>query len=307
MALHTYPRDLYEVERRTPDAEDQLLLLDHRQHLEKTSKFYKLSPFLGKRGVVRMDSRISNISEALYDFKYPVVLPKNHFVTQLIVDNYHRRYNHCNGETAEKEMRQIPFVGDESSFSEVSEDLFLVSGIQGNSIRSMNGTATGSTGDYLCQGTQFRRVGPIRTTSDYPGSTLSQVLGCPLHLFNHQGNLSVQPIYRMLLDGFTTRGNLPKSIAIEGLTLSESAAWERMVRLVKCALAALSAERKPNEEILVTLLVEESVVYSNPLTNMPLETAEHEAFTPNCFLLLSTSGVNQPSSQLSDDKLANVF
>lgn len=82
-------------------------------------------------------------------------------------------------------------------------------------------------------------------------------------------------------------------------------AWERMVRSVKCALAAVSAERKPNEETLVTLLVEaESVVNSRPLTYMPLETAEHEALTPNCFLLLSTSGANQPPSQLSDGKLA---
>ncbi|XP_062541687.1 uncharacterized protein LOC134209692 [Armigeres subalbatus] len=81
--------------------------------------------------------------------------------------------------------------------------------------------------------------------------------------------------------------------------------WERMVRSVKCALAALSVERKPNEETLVTLLVEaESVVNSRPLTYMPLETEEHESLTPNCFLLLSTSGVNQPSSELINDKLS---
>lgn len=35
---------------------------------------------------------------------------------------------------------------------------------------------------------------------------------------------------------------------------------------------------------------------------MPLQTSEHAALTPNCFLMLSTSGVNQPPTQLVDDR-----
>ncbi|XP_058815696.1 uncharacterized protein LOC131679124 [Topomyia yanbarensis] len=82
-------------------------------------------------------------------------------------------------------------------------------------------------------------------------------------------------------------------------------AWERLVRSVKTALAAMESSRTPNEETLATLLVEaESVVNSRPLTYIPLETAQQEALTPNHFLLMSSSGVTQTPKTLTDPRQA---
>lgn len=54
-----------------------------------------------------MDIRIEGFCEAAHEFKYPAVLLKSHYATTLIVDSYHRRFNHCNRETAVNEMSEM--------------------------------------------------------------------------------------------------------------------------------------------------------------------------------------------------------
>ncbi|XP_058814889.1 uncharacterized protein LOC131678656 [Topomyia yanbarensis] len=70
--------------------------------------------------------------------------------------------------------------------------------------------------------------------------------------------------------------------------------WERMVRSVKVALGSLPSSRKLDEESFVTLLTEaEHMINSRPLTFVPLSTITDEALSPNHFLMLSSSGVQQ--------------
>ncbi|XP_055633091.1 uncharacterized protein LOC129773503 [Toxorhynchites rutilus septentrionalis] len=58
----------------------------------------------------------------------------------------------------------------------------------------------------------------------------------------------------------------------------------------------------------LTLLVEaESIVNSRLLTYLPIESEAHEALTPNCFLMLSTSGVNQPTRHFIDDEKLGAY
>ncbi|XP_062715911.1 uncharacterized protein LOC134291768 [Aedes albopictus] len=329
---------------------NQTLPLDQRRRLEKTSPLYKLSPFLDNRGVIRMESRIASFSDAPFDFKFPIVLPKNHYVSQLIVDDYHRRYNHCNGETTVNEMRQrfhlsemraafrksrkvcswcrvykaIPSVPRMAPLPEarvtpyvrpfkfVGLDYFgpmLV--VQGRhvvkrwvalftclAIRAVHLELVSGLSTECCKMAIRRFIARRGAPSEIYSDRGTNFVGVSGELREQ-----IRGINNDLASVFTNtvtqwRFNPPAAPHMGG-------AWERMVRSVKCALAGLSAERKPNEETLVTLLAEaEYVVNSRPLTYMPLETAEHEALTPNCFLLLSTSGVNQPPSQLSDEKVA---
>ncbi|XP_058840858.1 uncharacterized protein LOC131696329 [Topomyia yanbarensis] len=71
--------------------------------------------------------------------------------------------------------------------------------------------------------------------------------------------------------------------------------WERKVRSVKEAFKVLSNRDKLDDESLVTLLAEaEIMVNSHPLTFVPLETPEQKVLTPNDFLLMSSSGANNP-------------
>lgn len=89
----------------------------------------------------------------------------------------------------------------------------------------------------------------------------------------------------------------------------EPLTWEvhgRGVRSIKSAmLAANSADRKLDDESLITLLIEaEAIVNSRPLTYLPLNSEEGEALTPNHFLLGSSSGIRQPVTTLTDSAYA---
>ncbi|XP_062714235.1 uncharacterized protein LOC134291008 [Aedes albopictus] len=74
--------------------------------LEKGSKLYTESPFMDEAGVIRINSRISAAPTAAYETKYPVILPKDHHTTRLLVDNYHRHFLHSSNNTVLNEVRQ---------------------------------------------------------------------------------------------------------------------------------------------------------------------------------------------------------
>ncbi|XP_055623474.1 uncharacterized protein LOC129766901 [Toxorhynchites rutilus septentrionalis] len=86
----------------------------------------------------------------------------------------------------------------------------------------------------------------------------------------------------------------PKQAGYSSLLLPPyGGVWERLVRSVKVATGAvLDATRKPDDETLETVILEaEAMINSRPLTFVPLETADQEAWTPNHFLLGGSTGV----------------
>ncbi|XP_058840825.1 uncharacterized protein LOC131696295 [Topomyia yanbarensis] len=76
-------------------------------------------------------------------------------------------------------------------------------------------------------------------------------------------------------------------------------AWERMVRSIKTAVElAYNNNRRLDDEALETFIVEAvAIVNSRPLTYLTLASEEHEALTPNHFLLGNSSGVRQPAME----------
>lgn len=128
--------------------------------------------------------------------------------------------------------------------------------------------------------------------------------GSPLEIYSDQGTNfvgasrelkeEITSINRDMAGTFTNgdtqwRFNPPATPHMGGV-------WERLVRSVKTALRTISSGRKPDEETFYTYLTEvESIVNSRPLTHVPLEHEDGEALTPNHFLLLSSSGVVQPT------------
>ncbi|XP_058839077.1 uncharacterized protein LOC131694616 [Topomyia yanbarensis] len=83
-------------------------------------------------------------------------------------------------------------------------------------------------------------------------------------------------------------------------------AWERMVRSIKTAVElAYNNNRRLDDEALETFMVEaEAIVNSRSLTYLPLASEEHEALTPNHFLLGSSSGVRQPAMETTGSSKA---
>ncbi|XP_055621432.1 uncharacterized protein LOC129765301 [Toxorhynchites rutilus septentrionalis] len=84
--------------------------LQKRMALVKSSSLYPLVPFLDEAGIIRVSGRTEGASLIPYSARYPIVLPKTHRVTMLIVDSYHKKFLHANGETVCNEIRQKFFI-----------------------------------------------------------------------------------------------------------------------------------------------------------------------------------------------------
>ncbi|XP_065085825.1 uncharacterized protein LOC135707839 [Ochlerotatus camptorhynchus] len=91
--------------------------------LPKSSSLYKLTPWLDERGILRMRTRIAACQYATEDAKKPIILPRKHHITTLIISHYHNRYHHQNHETVINELRQKYQIGRlRSCFKQVRRD-----------------------------------------------------------------------------------------------------------------------------------------------------------------------------------------
>lgn len=84
----------------------EIIILSDKKQLGVNSPIYRLSPYLDQRNVLRMHGRTDAMAHVDDETKRPVILPKDHYITKLIVASYHERYHHLNHETALNELRQ---------------------------------------------------------------------------------------------------------------------------------------------------------------------------------------------------------
>ncbi|XP_062715690.1 uncharacterized protein LOC134291669 [Aedes albopictus] len=78
--------------------------------LPKSSSLYSLSPYLGRDGLLRMKGRIDACEAIDEGTKHPILLPKRHPVTSLIIASIHQRYRHINHQTVLNEIRRKFYV-----------------------------------------------------------------------------------------------------------------------------------------------------------------------------------------------------
>ncbi|XP_055589201.1 uncharacterized protein LOC129741485 [Uranotaenia lowii] len=73
--------------------------------LPKSSKLYRLSPFVDTNGVMRIHSRTKTCQYTDLHSKNPIVLPREHHMTRLVVQHFHKNLYHRNHETAINQLR----------------------------------------------------------------------------------------------------------------------------------------------------------------------------------------------------------
>ena len=71
--------------------------LKSKKAISPKSPLIKLSPRIDENGIIRMDGRLTNADHLPYDVKHPIILPRGHHVTKLIVKHYHEKANHAGG------------------------------------------------------------------------------------------------------------------------------------------------------------------------------------------------------------------
>ncbi|XP_058828395.1 uncharacterized protein LOC131688239 [Topomyia yanbarensis] len=329
-------------------ADEYCTLLYNKQHpevtpkqLDKCSALYKESPFLDDAGVIRMNSRIGAAPTTPFEAKYPIILPKDHRLTHLLVDSYHRRFMHINNDTVFNEIRQrfripqlrpvikrvvkncrrcmvkkaipqppmmaplpeVRLTPHIRAFSYTGVDYFGPIMVKQNrslvkrwvalftclTIRAVHLEVVHSLSTQSCvmaiRRFVSRRGAPAAFYSDngtcFKGSS---------NLLSEQ----IQSIHANCAETFTNARtswhfNPPSAPHMGG-------SWERMVRSVKAAMAAVAEHhRHPTDEVLETVVLDaEAMVNSRPLTYVPLDNVDQEALTPNHFLLYGAQGVIQP-------------
>ncbi|XP_055615129.1 uncharacterized protein LOC129761435 [Toxorhynchites rutilus septentrionalis] len=78
--------------------------------LPKSSKLYGLSPFIDNDGLLRMKGRIDACEFVGECTKYPILLPRCHSTTDLIIFDIHQRYCHINHQTTLNDIRRRFYV-----------------------------------------------------------------------------------------------------------------------------------------------------------------------------------------------------
>ncbi|XP_055602322.1 uncharacterized protein LOC129751072 isoform X2 [Uranotaenia lowii] len=89
-----------------PDEQRLLQNKSESYKVPKSSILYQFSPFIDGSGIIRMDSRLGAAPQMLFETKYPIILPKNHHLTNLLIHGYHQRFGHSSNETVCNEMHQ---------------------------------------------------------------------------------------------------------------------------------------------------------------------------------------------------------
>lgn len=79
-------------------------------HVCPRSPLHRLSPFIDGQGILRIRGRIDAATNITEEIKRPIILPRNHRVTALIVAAAHEKYHHIHNETALNELRQLYFI-----------------------------------------------------------------------------------------------------------------------------------------------------------------------------------------------------
>ncbi|XP_058827306.1 uncharacterized protein LOC131687250 [Topomyia yanbarensis] len=74
--------------------------------LPKRSSLFKLVPFIDEQGLLRMKGRTGACEYISPDTINPIILPRDHTITYLIVRSYHDKFHHHNHESVINEVRQ---------------------------------------------------------------------------------------------------------------------------------------------------------------------------------------------------------
>lgn len=89
---------------------NQQLPIEEHITIDKHSPLYRIGPFLDEHDVLRIDGRTRASLYIPFDTRFPIILPKTHFITDRLLEHYHEQYGHANKETVVNELRQRFYI-----------------------------------------------------------------------------------------------------------------------------------------------------------------------------------------------------
>ena len=77
---------------------------------EKRKTLARMDPFVDKDDVLRVGGRISNSSSLPWQLKHPIILPKKHRVSILIIQHFYKKTQHGGRDATLNEIHQNGFM-----------------------------------------------------------------------------------------------------------------------------------------------------------------------------------------------------
>ncbi|XP_055527785.1 uncharacterized protein LOC129720345 [Wyeomyia smithii] len=94
---------------------DELKLLKRNENrpvsqwleIDKSSPLRKLTPLIDEAGLIRMEGRCAQAEDLPFDLRFPVILPDDSRITNLIVQHVHEKCGHGYRQTVKNKLRQL--------------------------------------------------------------------------------------------------------------------------------------------------------------------------------------------------------
>ncbi|XP_037773621.1 uncharacterized protein LOC119569620 [Penaeus monodon] len=266
---------------------EELDILKRRKNL-KASRLYRLEPHLDDQGMLRVGGQ--RVDEYInQNSKRPLILPKDHPVTALIVQDIH--------------VFHARHSGREHTLAELRRKYLIVAGrpLVDRILRNCF-TCRRVNCKPLTQSTRAVHIEPLKPLD---ASTFLNALMCfiarrgtPMKIYSDRGTnfLRAEKELRGTVHAWSRNKSIDdtcKQRGIEWVFQPPAAShmggvWERQIQTIRKILSSIIGMQRIDDDRLRTLFCEvEATMNSHPLTAIPGDVTEPEALTPNHALRMS--------------------
>lgn len=310
--------ELYLEAQREFASEREAVEREAQHRIPTKSELFGHQLFIDDQKLIRFRSRHLLAPTLPYDAKFPIVLPRNHLITQRIMENYHHTYLHGNTQTVLNEFRQ-KFL--------VKRARTLLNKVARNCQQCAVQRAKPlypQMGNHPIDRLAFKKKAFHHTGIDYFGPMMTTVgrrrekrwgvlFTClttrAVHLevaYDLTGEACVRCI-----ENFVNRRGKVQAMRSDNATNfvwaakelkditwkfnapaapHQGGAWERLVASVKKALSQMEMpERVADDQLQNFLIKAEALINARPLTEVPIH-PHQPALTPNHFIFGSSNG-----------------
>ncbi|KAL0839771.1 hypothetical protein ABMA28_016409 [Loxostege sticticalis] len=141
----------------------QYFLLHSKDSLPPKDQLLNLNPFMDNTGTMRVGGRLLN-SNLSYDTKHPILLHANHYVTQLLVQHYHRVLLHAGPQLMLSTLRQrFWIIGGRNLARKIARNCITCCRYSNKSIQPIMGNLPKERlhADFPFQNTAVDYAGPV--------------------------------------------------------------------------------------------------------------------------------------------------
>ncbi|XP_058128695.1 uncharacterized protein LOC131292964 [Anopheles ziemanni] len=283
--------------------------------IEKDSTLYKLTPDIDEHGILRVRGRLSGCRMIDEDLKRPIILPRRHYATDLIIADQHEKYFHTNHQTVVNyirgkyyiprlrvEFNRVRRACQQCKVRQVQPSPPLMGNLPEQRVAVNQRPFSYCGVDYF--GPITVAVGRRREKRWGVLFTCMTVRAVHIELAH---SLSTESCLMAIRRFVAERGYPTEFLSDCGTNFVGAAraltsevkwtfnppggphfggCWERLVRSVKNTLQRMNLPRTPTDEVLLTTLKEiENVINSRPLTYVPLNDLDDSPITPNHILV----------------------